>query len=527
MKQTADLRLVLAAEMARLQPAPGLESRILESMRQHPASANGRWPGRDTDGWYRKWTFESRLRSPRAVALVAALLALAIVVTLVFTAQALHVTRSVPVNPPRPRHVAPLSGSSLVVHSVSLQAGTGGIYMTQPVPLQPPAINPCQAEAARYGCMAATTPVFSTPSVGWTTAGAFAPEGPINLYRTDDDARHWHTVLGWDYRGASEIKSSPDGRELLIITAWAWQGPALFHSSDGGDTWKSMGFPLTAAQASAVSQGTVTNCKGPGFLCSRDPAYFPQGEIYFRDPLEGWILTQEPSYGVANLFHTSDSGAHWSLAARIDIKNQFGLDLTAGQTSSTKGGGSYLDHTLRGQIVFQSSAVGWFVPEFGASRPFMYRTADGGKTWGIQNLDLAPDTVSANAVAEWKFFNDRNAVLDLVYWPKNYLYTTGDGGASWSPPVLIPISGYGPAFFDLQNWIGWGRDGSLQRTTDGGIHWETVVPKSSVNGASGGTLAFVDSLHGLSVTVSFGGRGIFETSDGGVSWVELTLPQSG
>jgi photosystem II stability/assembly factor-like uncharacterized protein len=386
--------------------------------------------------------------------------------------------------------------------------------------------------------MSPSQPVFSTSNTGWSTVGSAAPEGPTNLYRTNDGGRHWSAVLGWDYSGANEIKVSPDGKELLILSAWGWQGPALIHSSDGGFNWTSMPFPLSTQQVAAIAAATPqTHCKGT-ILCERDPGYFPSGQIYFRNPREGWVLTQEPTFGIAGLFHTTDSGAHWALSARIDVKAQFNLDLATGLSAplstplpSGKGGTLSVDHQLHGQLVFQNSSAGWLIPTYTfypAMSLSVFRTLDGGASWNLQTVEAPQGFNSSNAhIMGMKFFDDRQGVLQLNknFSGQSYVYTTTDGGASWSNPNLIPTDL--PTlvdFMDARNWLAWSIAGAVIRTSDGGKHWNELATGLPAAGSQrGSSFDFVDPSHGWVYT----GYYLFGTSDGGLHWVKLSLPSTG
>jgi photosystem II stability/assembly factor-like uncharacterized protein len=508
-------------------PGPDFPHRLLLGRTMAMLEKEATTAGRDV-----RWkSVERRLRRaepPRLMVFTAALLAIAIIITLVLTAHALHFTRSVPVKPGPPGGVQ--------IHSVSVKPGPpGGIR--DAIPIQPAVVLQCSAPSATYGCNAPSAPVFVTSSVGWTTAGSAAAEGPTNLYRTDDGGQHWFAQLSWDYSEANEVKVSPDGREALIITEWGWQGPALFHTTDGGSHWTSMGFPLSAQQAAAVAAAPPQKeCKGT-ILCGQWPGYFPRGQIYFLNPREGWVLSQEPTFGVADLFHSTDSGAHWALSARIDIKAQFNLDLATGLTNplptplpSGKGGVVPVDHELHGQLVFQDSSAGWFIPDYNfypAMSLSVFRTLDRGGSWKLQTIELPQGINSSNAaVLAVKFFDDRQGVLELNRYlsGQSYAYTTSDGGTSWSQPNPIPTDLPSLVdFIDAHDWLAFSSAGALIRTSDGGQHWNVLAAGLPASGWQRGVFDFVDLSHGWVYT----GYYLFGTTDGGVHWVTLTLPSIG
>ncbi len=99
MNTVKDLRQALSEEVRRMQPPTGLETRVHQALRSSLADVPARRSGR-------RGPFGSResesVESPRLIALVAALLAIAIVISLVFAARALHPTGEVPVKPGPP-----------------------------------------------------------------------------------------------------------------------------------------------------------------------------------------------------------------------------------------------------------------------------------------------------------------------------------------------------------------------------------------------------------------------------------------
>ena len=122
-----------------------------------------------------------------------------------------------------------------------------------------------------------------------------------------------------------------------------------------------------------------------------------------------------------------------------------------------------------------------------------------------------------------------------------YIYTTNDGGGTWTPkasPVKI-----GTIFF-LDAKLGWMLGKSdpdptqksiLFRTIDGGNTWMQISSDSPV--PLGSTLQFIDDMTGFAyssfITADFyvdfdnrldsnnSGAAIFTTADGGRSWTEI------
>jgi hypothetical protein len=107
-----------------------------------------------------------------AQALIAALLAVAIVLSLVFAARALHPA------PPIPSKLGPVPSAT-------------------PIPIGPPATSPCGSTTC-----GGPDPVFASPTVGWIERGN-------NLFRTDDGGVNWRAMVSWSNPpvGAGPIRS--------------------------------------------------------------------------------------------------------------------------------------------------------------------------------------------------------------------------------------------------------------------------------------------------------------------------------
>jgi photosystem II stability/assembly factor-like uncharacterized protein len=477
-----DLRQALSEEMRRLQPPAGLETRVLQQALRSSAAVV---PAHRAErrGTFR--LFESKSNdTPSSMALVAALLAIAVVVSLVFAARALHSKSSIPSRiGPAPQAQA----SPLPTEICRAQCGVASQQALQP---RPAAVRQCSAACATQA------PLFTTPSIGWMTDSFAGPVGPAFLYRTDDGGQHWRSVLSWDGPGAQQIRSSPDGSEALVITAWGTQGTALFHTSDGGAEWTASGLPIGAA--------------------SNSP-------IYFLNAHEGWVLSAD-----LDLIHTTDGGVHWTRIARLE-------SATPRPTNSDGQPG----------LGFLNSSFGWFVPIYRSptQAPYLYLTHDGGGTWDSEALSrpggLPVSTAVTNATV--KFFDNQRGVIDAVYWNGHnscgssdpcsfeYVYVTSDGGGHWSAPARLP-SGR-TVFIDANHWFAMTGDimavRSLVHTADAGRHWSVLIAPPS----PGGWLPdwdllrpfdFVDPSHGWAIGTDGSLR---VTSDGGMNWTLRTLPR--
>jgi len=410
-----------------------------------------------------------------------------------------------------------LAGTFVVMVAL-LVIGIGRLRaITQPVLARPtPTVIATPAVQGGGAFNATQTPFFVSANLGWITESQSGPAGPVALFRTTDGGRHWQRQMSWDCPGTAQMRFSPDGKEGLVVGAAGQCGVPLFYTADGGSHWQRFAIPPEAGQA------VQTGCKLG--LCTQQPL---EAQVYFLNPREGWVLSQETTLSVADLFHTTDSGAHWTRTARLDVQAQFNLDLAKGVTGSQ----GRVDHALNGQLMFRDSSTGWLV--LGGSSLFM--TGDGGATWEAQKLP-APTGIKLDQGTAYfsvpRFFNDRDGVLELIQSPSQgssrdiraFVYTTADGGSHWSGPTMLPGNVF--VFIDSKLWVG-GSGGlfgmnSFLRTNDAGRHWDRFQP-SGLDARQWDILTpfdFVDASHGWALISNT----LYVTSDGGLRWIQRTLP---
>jgi photosystem II stability/assembly factor-like uncharacterized protein len=153
--------------------------------------------------------------------------------------------------------------------------------------------------------------------------------------------------------------------------------------------------------------------------------------------------------------------------------------------------------------------------------PVVLRTTDGGRTW----QQIAPP-------AGMRFAQSLTAHRGSVFlrsW--DHVARSSDDGASWevvatdlpkSPHAIIAVSPTTLYAAGLRQIVADRFAGRLFRSTDGGARWQAVLDTLTTgNGFT--TVAFADSTNGV-VT---GGAGMFRTRDGGATWTQERLPQTG
>lgn len=227
--------------------------------------------------------------------------------------------------------------------------------------------------------------------------------------------------------------------------------------------------------------------------------------VHFFDEARGWAVG-----GRGVLLSTIDGGKHWQVRRRPTEDN-------------------LLD------VYFTKAATGWLVcePSIYESktkdepRSYLLQTTNGGETW-TRVRPTGPDVyvrivriIFADEMHGW------------VFGELGALYTTADGGATWTPqPLPTRHLLLGGAFLDAaQGWLV-GAGATLLRTNDHGLTWRAGEIEMT-DGAAGQVTAATHSpvttrgaarLHAVSFPNArrgwaVGAKGqIFTTANGGRTW---------
>ncbi len=208
------------------------------------------------------------------------------------------------------------------------------------------------------------------------------------------------TTVAQSAAGGTEGKSKAAETPVLIwISAGTGNGQnqevAVFYTDDGGENWRK----------SALPEATATDGK----------QFFE-----FVDKNNGYILlTSSPGLGqmVKELYQTTDGGKSWH---RIG-------DITSHVESYPTG------------MTFRTVSEGWISSLYhGQDGTLLFHTADGGKTWKQQTLDVPPTLQDhySNVYPPVFFGQDKVKGVVMLEFVKEgsslYLpYFTEDGGRSW------------------------------------------------------------------------------------------------
>ena len=330
---------------------------------------------------------------------------------------------------------------------------------------------------------------FITPSLGWALiAQSLATSSEFWVYRTTDGTRHWHKELG-----ASAADQIPTFRFFDRSHGIVMTGPvSALRTDDGGATWTHLELPPTTVQYT------------------------------FTDPLHAWAITASDPMGTDDHLMTSaDGGATWT-EANWPVRGQLG------------GKGSW-------QPAFRPDGEGWLGST--AAQATVMLTTDGGRTWTTMTIPGAP-VASPPSPAEKQYplldYTDvellpGRGALATVTDPLGNLtaYVTLDLGATWraisQPPNPTQYSDF--AFLDSKHWWAF-RFGYLFKTSDAGVSWKETKVAPLLENWRYQPVHVIDATHGWSLMFASGAgvAGAFAlsmTSDGGVSWHTVKLPQPG
>ena len=240
-------------------------------------------------------------------------------------------------------------------------------------------------------------------------------------------------------------------------------------------------------------------------------------EMGFQDTSTGWILGRGQG-----IFKTTDSGENWVKFERSEHFQGpvFFLDQTSGWFF---GDGGHLEHIKNDQVEclksfnnfpyvkkmqFTSDEIGW-IQDVAAGEERFQRTRDGGKTW--EKVKIHDDA----AVDDFQFISDIEgfAIADQG------LYSTNDGGDSWTLIKRQPKPEWFEKVFFLDRTTGWLVKGtSTCFTDDGGVSWNCAAIKQGEE-VHLRKVVFGDRRNGWLLTE----EGLYFTGDGGKTWQRFPI----
>jgi photosystem II stability/assembly factor-like uncharacterized protein len=340
---------------------------------------------------------------------------------------------------------------------------------------------------------------------------------------------------------------------------WSWMassegGFTLLHTADGGSLWKDVSpknyllvypgaFFLDSSTAWVPSYDTASNALrilhtidgGASWKEVTRKAPFARAEIHFQDEHTGWAVALDAGAGNAyyQVFETKDSGATWIPVALSGPTPEVGGTENVIHLCNICGDSFYYDpHRM---VI----AYG----DFGSMEPGeavrLSVSTDRGKTWQNQRLDLPSPRLQAGLISPFRptFFSDGNGILPariLKYkndgsmeFQVEAFFRTTDGGLHWVPiPTIVEnVNSTEPPEFLSQQEIFLRCGPILCGSQDGAKTWKSIPTLLNFDTSASEPYVtayqFIDSLTCWAIVTSGDLSTLFQTMDGGATWLPL------
>lgn len=328
------------------------------------------------------------------------------------------------------------------------------------------------------------------------------------VWETTNGGETWTDRLLSGAGGFLDFDRLADGALVAVST----EGD-VFRSTDEGLTWANATYSAFEDQRGVIGAIGI----GPAGLGAAGTTGVPP-TYWYRTPDGG--ATWLPQPGGPNIAFT-EAISYWDDAHAIaagDVGRMW---------RTTDGGVSWIPVSLptppvngSGHRMSLPSAGVAFVSVWAQTQSTVFRTTDYGATWEARGAGLPPSAFLSG-------ISFLNASVGFVASSENgmpRIYKTTNAGASWSSLGAAGI----PSFTSDMHWTDaqtgmatvYLSPGGIFRTTNGGVSWLNVWPIPSTR------LSFApDGLHGGAIPDDFSVNGtIYVTEDGGASWSLLELP---
>lgn len=270
-----------------------------------------------------------------------------------------------------------------------------------------------------------------------------------------------------------DMTSDQTGWTTTCQTSGCLKPNALYHTTNGGQTWN---------QAALPKPGDVIDA------------------LDFATPQTGWLELAQQTGGltVPVLYRTTNGGSTWSPES---------LPSTAASPWPA-------------QLDFVNAHLGWLLvnaePATGSEQKWLYRSENGGKSWTQIASSQAKTLPVGGYSSSMTFFNATVGYISLARGP---LLKTTDGGQHWTAINAVPFD---PEAFGPLNGLSFTSPatgytvlgGVIWRTVDGGTHWDPLYPALEPMGP----VSFASPNDGLAVGFNGNYNALLDTRDGGHSW---------
>jgi uncharacterized protein (TIGR03437 family) len=388
---------------------------------------------------------------------------------------------------------------------------------------------------------------ISVASVAGTNAVLYAASPDQGIFRSRDEGATWDQInQGLDVTAMASLAIDPSNANIVYAGSF---GGGIFKTTNGGDNWAPVRTGLTegayldievdpgntqivyAANASLLLSGRGALFKstdggqswtgfGPVsvFSVTLDPT---NSSVIYLGTALGIIKTlnagppfEQP---VLSTFAISDIAVDPSNPATLYAATRFARlvkSTDGGQNWAVSSQGIPRTELLTVALNSRDSSIVYA----GTNGGGLFRSTDGGTNWDLSSRGMNFATISALAVDP-----TQGNVMAAV--PSGGAYRSLNGGAGWGPASSglesfeVRALAYDPGNPDIV-YAGSvnpfaARDGSLFKTTNGGLQWELLL--------SGAPFHAVAVHPGDGHTISVGtGSGVLRSRDGGGSFQNIS-----
>ena len=318
------------------------------------------------------------------------------------------------------------------------------------------------------------------------------------VMKTTDGGTTWTTRLPSTMDATTRLNGVcfPDENTGYIINLLK----EIYKSEDAGETWD---------------------------LIHTEPGYHLNA-VFFTDPAHGFVACSQ-----GRILKTSDGGSTWT-TYNDNLQEDFtAVWFSDGQTGFVAGTGGLILHTSDGgntwspQVTATTAkltALSFFSPDEGVACGLsgtLLKTVNGGNTWTLQNFGDTVELLSVSMMNPDTVFIIGNAYSAGTNAPAiPFVMRSSDGGNTWIKTIL---NNYPNRLFSLHDGTVYmaGYLGFMAKTTDAGVTWNTLSSCLTSNWISAIDFPTANVGYAVSSYFEYGSEAILKTVNGGDTWTRL------